>query len=365
MPVYKDRNGSWYVSYTYKDLVTGKFRKRNKRGFRTSKEAKQWERENYISETNGSDLTFREAVDKYEEFMQTSPDTKRKHHEHFNIRFNSFLDRPISKITKEELISWRAELAKMDFSTRTKNCTIGLVKSVFKYYSDVYSVSNPSSLIKKFKSTDEEVMEEMHIWTPDEFLRFISCVDDPEMHAYFNFLFWTGCRRGEAVALQIKDVSDGWAMIRYSQTNQVGGLKPTKTRQRRKIQLDDILWSEIKPLLNKKTPYVFGGEKGLSISPIKRTFLKAIKDSGLNRIRIHDLRHSHASWLINNGVNIVAVSKRLGHANIEQTLKTYTHLLESSDQNMMLKINEYRAIGTKAVRKNDILAIDKDEMSSK
>jgi len=63
-------------------------------------------------------------------------------------------------------------------------------------------------------------------------------------------------------------------------------------------------------------------------------------------IRIHDLRHSHATWLINNGVNIVAVSKRLGHADIEQTLKTYIHLLESSDQGMMAKLNESHVSST-------------------
>ncbi|MBQ1324985.1 MAG: tyrosine-type recombinase/integrase, partial [Solobacterium sp.] len=64
-------------------------------------------------------------------------------------------------------------------------------------------------------------------------------------------------------------------------------------------------------------------------------FNKAIAKAGVRKIRIHDLRHSHASLLINNGVNIVAVSKRLGHSNIEQTLQTYTHLLEKTDSQML------------------------------
>ena len=81
----------------------------------------------------------------------------------------------------------------------------------------------------------------------------------------------------------------------------------------------------------------------VSSTSAARIFDKAIKDSGVTKIRLHDLRHSHATWLINNGVNIVAVSKRLGHNSINETLKTYTHLLECSDQNMMNKINEFRA----------------------
>lgn len=53
------------------------------------------------------------------------------------------------------------------------------------------------------------------------------------------------------------------------------------------------------------------------------------------RIRIHDLRHSSVSYLINNGANIVAVSKRLGHSTIEQTLNTYTHLFKESDDSLV------------------------------
>ena len=85
---------------------------------------------------------------------------------------------------------------------------------------------------------------------------------------------------------------------------------------------------------------MFGGKTGLSVTTIDRYFKDAIKKSGVKPIRLHDLRHSHATILINNGVNIVAVSKRLGHASVEQTLKTYTHLLKDTNEGMMNKINK-------------------------
>ena len=103
----------------------------------------------------------------------------------------------------------------------------------------------------------------------------------------------------------------------------------------------------------RKGEYVFGGERGIAPTTIGRKFLEAKKLSGVKNIRLHDLRHSHATVLINAGVNIVAVSKRLGHSTIDQTLKTYTHLLESSDQNMMRKINELAAESHESLTPNE------------
>ena len=88
--------------------------------------------------------------------------------------------------------------------------------------------------------------------------------------------------------------------------------------------------------------YLFGGESPLSPMGIDYHFKRAVKESGVKPIRIHDLRHSHATWLINNGVNIVAVSRRLGHASIEQTLKTYTHLLRESENDLITAIEKYK-----------------------
>lgn len=343
MPIYKDeKRGTWYVSFTYKDK-DGKFRTRKKRGFKTKAEAKQWEHDNFVSES-APVVTFQDAVDSYERFAQTTKDTRRKHKEHFEARFSEFLDKPIDEITTKDLVDWRGRLLDMPYATSTKNTTIGLVKSVFSYHCNVYSIKNPSYILKTFKKKKEEIMQEMQTWTPEQFDIFIAHVKEPEYKVFFSFLFWTGCRRGEAVALQIKDVKNGYATIKYSQTNQKDGLKPTKTKQPRTIQLDDVLWEDIQPLLEKDTPYVFGKSKGFAIKSIERRWAKAKKASGLPNIRIHDLRHSHATWLINSGVNIVAVSKRLGHADVNQTLKTYTHLMETTDQAMMAKINAKRGM---------------------
>lgn len=81
--------------------------------------------------------------------------------------------------------------------------------------------------------------------------------------------------------------------------------------------------------------FIFGGKKPLSRTTIERIKNKAIKDAGVKKIRIHDFRHSHASNLIGEGMDIVAVSKRLGHSSVEITLNCYTHLLKKNDDNLI------------------------------
>lgn len=77
--------------------------------------------------------------------------------------------------------------------------------------------------------------------------------------------------------------------------------------------------------VHKSTVYLWEtGRNGISAAQLKKILR-----------RLHDLRHSHATLLINSGVNIVAVSKRLGHSSINQTLKTYTHLLKNTDDELI------------------------------
>jgi len=345
LSVYRDKKrGTYYVSFSQKDAATGKFRHITKRGFLTSKEAKQWERENYgkVRIRNVS-KSFSDISREWEQACQASLEVQQKHKAHFEKRFAEFQNRAIESITKADLICWRNELAEMPYSTRTKNTTISYVKGVFRFATDMYGVPNTASMLRSLKKTDEEEMEEMEVWTPEEFQRFLAMVDDPVLKLYYEFLFWTGCRRGEALAMQKNDVADKHATIRYSQRARKRGLKPTKTKQVRRIELDDQLWNDLQPLILQDGRYLFGGDDGLTPNYVSNHFKTAIELSGVKPIRIHDLRHSHATWLINNGVNIVAVSKRLGHATIEQTLKTYTHLLSQTDQEMMFKINDYRS----------------------
>lgn len=344
MPVYRDKQrDTWYVSYSFKDLPTGSFKHKTKRGFKTSKAAKEWERQSYGTNQSGQSKTFEDVVTEWETNNQASSESRRHYSEHLKYRTYGLNRKRVNDISIPDLILWRNSLIAMDYSTKTKNDTITFVRGVLAFASMLYGVPNNGVALKRIKKTDEEIMTEMDIWSPDEFNKFLSAVENPEYKLFFRFLFWTGCRRGEAMALQKADVHDSKVYIHYSQRTKKVGLKPTKTKQNRWITLDDKLAVDISELMkmDPQSTYVFSHKgEAISATMIDQAFKKAIDISGVKRIRIHDLRHSHASWLINNGVNIVAVSKRLGHATTDQTLKTYTHLIQQSDEKMMQFINQ-------------------------
>ena len=344
---YDEKRKTYFVQVKYVDAITGKQHTKKKRGFKLKREAVQYEASFKLNINNeqqsiGATVTFREIVSLWEDTIESSQESRRQHRNHFENRFSEYIDKPIKKITRAQLIEWRRELGKTQYSTKTKNMTLSYVRSAFKFASEIYGIKNPSAVLRNFKATSEEKMSEMQVWTIEEFNRFLQCVDNEIYKIYFQTLFWTGARRGEIIALQCDDLIEDKKeiFIHASQRTSAKGRTPTKTGLNRNVKVDDNLYEKLLSL--KRTyvnGYLFGGETSLSPTMIDTYFKKAIKESCVKPIRLHDLRHSHATILINEGVNIVAVSKRLGHTDINQTLKTYTHLLKNTDEQMMETIN--------------------------
>lgn len=339
---YDEKRKTYYVSFKYKDALTGKWHTTKKRGFALKREAVEYESKiNLENKTSNTAMSFLEMASLWEDNLESSETSRRHHREAFEIRCADFKDKPIKSITKPQLVAWKTNLSKKDYGTKTKNTTMSYVRSVFNFANKVYGIPDVSIVLNNFKKSDEEIMnEEMQVWSLNEFNTFLSYVKLPIYRIFFKTLFWTGARRGEIIALQCSDLKDKKISIHASQRNQARGVTPTKTKQSREVTVDDELYKDLVLLRDTyNTGYLFGGDVSLSPTTIDRYFQQAIKESGVKHIRLHDLRHSHATILINNGVNIVAVSKRLGHANIEQTLKTYTHLLEDTDKEMISTIN--------------------------
>jgi integrase len=180
---------------------------------------------------------------------------------------------------------------------------------------------------------------EMRIITPDEYAGVIDRVPD-HYKPFVNFLAGTGCRWGEAVALQVRDVQLPNVRLRrglkWSPDNnrKVGA---TKTRRsNRTVALPRELHDEIRAACDGKasTDLVFTAPRGGSI--LHRTFWSRVWLPAVAhmdpRPRIHDLRHSHASTLLAAGVPIHIVQLRLGHESIKTTVDTYGHLLPDAQQ---------------------------------
>ena len=342
---YDEKRKTYFVQFKYRDPYTNKQKIITKRGFKLKREAVEYESKLKLSKsssTSNTNMTFKEMAAIWEDTIESSEISRRHHREHFEKRFSDLYNKPIKSITKDMLIRWKNSLGQEDYATKTKNTCISYVRSVFKFASDIYGIQNIGVVLKNFKNTQDEIMSEMQVWSVDEFNRFIECVDNPLYKLFFITLFRTGARRGEIIALQCKDLieADKSIYIHGSQRNTTTGIKSTKTGAKRYVRLDDDLFNQLLNLKHEfKKGYLFGGDSACTPTTIDRYFDDGIKKSGVKRIRLHDLRHSHATMLINAGVNIVAVSKRLGHSDINQTLKTYTHLLKDTDDKMMEYIN--------------------------
>lgn len=337
MAIIKEKNGSYTLCYSKKDTITQNVTRTKKRGFKTQREAKEYER-SLSRET--SVVTF------YSLFLECNKNTEQEEDTRLGkiSIVNNYM--PILKtikyqdLTKPFLNNLRSEISKLDLSGKTKNKILDVVKLTCKYANEVYDLPNNTKVIKRFKQTKRE----FDIWTPEEYQQFenglVGIFDD--CIPFFRTLFYTGMRKGEARALTIDDFDEvsGVLSITKSMRKYRSSLKAPKTEAgKRKIKLDKNTLEIIKPL-KQHEKWLFGDYKPISRDRVDRAFKKGIEISGVKPIRIHDLRHSHASYLITKGANIVAVSKRLGHANINMTLSTYAHLMKDSEDRLLDILNE-------------------------
>ena len=171
--------------------------------------------------------------------------------------------------------------------------------------------------------------EEMSFWTVEEFKQFIDCVmDKRQPYMAFMVLNWTGIRLGELLALTAADVDFEKRTISITKSYQCLGKKdvitpPETSKTKRVITIPEFLAADIKDYIDN----LYGVGENDRMFPITKYFLeheikRGIKESGVKKIRIHDLRHSHASMLIELGFSPLEIADRLGHEKVETTLNT-------------------------------------------
>ena len=328
-----------------KDPVTGELRQTMKRGFPTKREAQAWEA-SYKADTVRTSVTFAELDNLYIQYKNPAKQSTRDQETSRVRKYVTFADLPADRISKQVLLDWYLQFIKNDeISVSTKNYVIGVVKGACKFGADFYGLPNNTAILKKLKK--DKKRKDPETWTPEEFAQFAQHVPHP-YRDFYTFLFCVGCRRGEAMALRAEDFDLDAGTVRiYHQIRYAHeGFMPLKTASsERTIKLSPRVLEAVKPLVQGcGDGFVFGGEAPLPITNIQRYFLTGIRDSGVKRIRLHDLRHSFATCCICDGVNIVALSKYLGHATITQTLETYSHLLEKTADEMVGKVDLIAAV---------------------
>ena len=196
-----------------------------------------------------------------------------------------------------------------------------------------------------------EKHKEMLFWTKEEYLKFAEVMmDKPQSYYAFEVLYWCGIREGELLALTPADfdLDKGLLSITksYQRLERPGCDHRPENTQERPCHPDaavsdgrDQRLSEI-PLQSSARP----ADLEVTKSYLHHEMDRGAKEAGVKRIRIHDLRHSHVSLLIEMGFSALAIADRVGHESVDITYK-YAHLFPSKQQEMAQKLDMERKEG--------------------
>lgn len=354
MAVYKDSNGTWRAVYRYTDW-TGERKQTQKRGFATKRDAQAWEREQLNKLTSDLDMTFWSFVDIYTEDTKKRLKENTWHTKEHIIRTKIlpyFKDRKISDIQAKDIIAWQNEIMGQTDKNGKPYSPVYLktvhnqMSAIFNHAVKFYGLSaNPAA---KAGNMGKEKSREMLFWTQDEYKKFSEAVMDKPMSFYaFEVLYWCGIREGELLALTPADFDFEKMTVSitksYQRTKGRDIITDPKTAKSvRTIKMPDFLSNEIQDFIGQ----IYGIQPTDRLFQITKHYLKhemerGSKAAGVKRIRIHDLRHSAISLLIEMGFSAVAIADRVGHESIDITYR-YAHLFPSTQNEMADKLSNLR-----------------------
>ena len=351
MKAEKDKKtGKWLIQYRYTDWQ-GKRRKSTKRGFATKREAEEWLRNFLIKQKADFDMKFEDFWKMYYADIETRLREHTMRTKKYIVELKIlpyFGNKRVNDITAADIRQWQNELIKMGYSPTYLKTINNQLSAIFNYAVRYYDLkSNPCA---KAGSMGKSKAEEMDFWTGEEFRRFIDSVMNKRLsYMAFMTLYWTGMRLGELLALNPKDVDLEKRTISITKSYQRLGKKdvitPPKTpKSKRVITIPEFLAADIKDYMDS----LYDLQEDDRLFPITKYYLehemqRGIKESGVKRIRVHDLRHSHASMLIELGFSPLEIANRLGHEKVETTLNTYSHLYPNKQTKLAERLDsEYR-----------------------
>ena len=353
MPAYKDeKTGKWFAKFYYTNWQ-GIKKQKWKRGFATKKEALGFERDFLEKQSANPDMTFQNLYEIYMEDMaarlkQSTLLTKKAVLQTHILPF--FGNKPINEIKASDVRRWQAKLMSSpnNYSqTYLKKINTEL-NSIINYAKRFYDLNtNPCG---KAGTIGKAKAEEMDYWTYDEYIAFREGVKDkPLSYICFEILYWTGMREGELLALSPADIDLDNKTISINRTYQrIGGkdvfTSPKTRKSKRKIPIPDFLCQELSDYIQSR--YMLDADERLF--PITKSYLshemiRGCKNTGVKKIRIHDIRHSHASLLINQGCDALMLADRLGHEKVSTTLNTYSHLFPHKQQELVHSLESLQA----------------------
>ena len=318
-------------------------------------------------------LTVGQLHDEYikvKQYEQRETSLDRFKHNMDDFVLSTFRDIRIDKITVQMMKDWKLEMEQRTyqrkqskpskFSLSSKKSAYSSFRALFSYAIEMEYLpkgQNPVTKVKNFKDTSS-LRPKVEYYTAQEFEQFIKTarqfaieqetqygsISEWDYYVFFNIAFFTGVRKGENHALKFTDMKGSILNVTRSITQRLKGedreTPPKNQSSIRALQMPAPLIQVIdEHIIRLKKAGVFhednricGGVRSLRNSNVQRKNEIYSEAAGLKTIRIHDFRHSHVSVLANENINIQEIARRLGHARIEMTWNTYSHLYPREEE---------------------------------
>ena len=360
-PIKKANNGTYYfrTNLGY-NPITGKQIQKYRSGFKTKKEAREEYSKLVLSSTE--ELTEKKKKISFQQFIeeiylpwyktQVKESTYINRCSTIKKHFSYFYQMATDEIEPINVQNWQLKLAK-EFSPNYIRIVQGMLSIAFDR-AIVLGIAkkNPSRMIGNIKSKKTKV----DFWTLEEFQKVIFLLYKGDYYEHYLFmsfwlLFMTGMRIGEAAALHWSDIDFETGLLSITKTlyyktmTDYKFVEPKTQASIRTIYIDADTLNELKAWKKVQQQVLPNCELVLSYNgtPTSKTTLpRALEKlaglAGVHRIKIHALRHSHASLLISMGENPLLIKERLGHEKIQTTLGTYGHLYPNTNLEVANKL---------------------------
>ena len=339
MTVSKNDKGLWDVQFYYKNYQ-GKNVKKHKRNFKTKKEAIDWANSFLTQQSHSLDMDFGSFWQLYREDMaeRLRENTIRTKDYIVAIKILPYFgNKKMCDITAADIRIWQNVLIKKGYSPTYLKTIHNQLSAVFNYAVRYYDL--PKNPCAQAGSMGKGNAQEMQFWTQEEFETFLEFVKDKPVSYYaFLTMYWTGVRVGELLALTLADFNAEEKTLTVNKSYQRIDKKdiitePKTPKSNRVITLPDV--GKLYGMMPNDQLF------NISKTYLEKEMVRGVKLSGVKKIRLHDLRHSHASLLISKlGAQPNLVAERLGHEKIQTTLSTYSHLYPNQSRNLADKLND-------------------------
>lgn len=344
----EEGKSTWLVQASYVDYE-GNRKRTTKRGFRTKREALEWEEELRKRKNSCLGMTMNSFYERYRadllsKIRESTWDTKRVIIELKILPF--FGKRKLDEITPSDIRAWQNTMNNFKQKNgkpltatylRTINAQLNaMFNHAVLFYGLKENPSRRAGLMGKSKG------EEKQYWTIAEYKAFIQCVaNKPESYYGFEILYWCGLRIGELLALTPNDFDFDKKVIYIRKSYTRYGFGPTKTEKgNRTVLMPESISIEIKDYIDSL--YGITGDERIfprSASFYRHELERGVKASGVKLISPHELRHTHITHLIADGFDPVTIGDRVGHEAVSITMN-YAHPMEERQKSMGETLNK-------------------------